>query len=367
MQTLIFYSRQGLRLSNSITLQKLIAESTQATAEIFHQSWVLKPLKLVSGTNLDTRVQDLAREGTTELVFVELKLFELRRHANGPPELIMSRLKNLVKLLSQPNAAQNGFNTLQCIGVIQQDMPSQRVAIKRFAFIFRLPIANPEANLSLPNMPISLESAVISRTERRPTLGERFKLAHTLAETVFQLHSVDWLHKSIRSENVLLPRKESKINYSTPYLVGFEFSRVESERSTTERDDILDRDIYRHPDRQGQPEDRFMVLHDLYALGVTLLEIGIWRPILGFDKHFIDMTPDQIKICLEKHAEERLPHYMGGAYTSAVLHCLQGTLIEQPQEASALDKPCGAAQREQVQVSFLEKVIGVIDSGTGLL
>ena len=102
-----------MRLSNSITLQKLIAESTPATSEIFHQSWVLKPLKLVSGTDLDTRVQDLVREGTIEPIFVEFKSFELRRHANGPSELIMSRLKNLVKLLSQPSAAQSGFNTLQ--------------------------------------------------------------------------------------------------------------------------------------------------------------------------------------------------------------------------------------------------------------
>jgi serine/threonine protein kinase len=355
-----------LRLSHSITVQKLISESTQAPSEVFHENWALKPSRLLSGTEFDTRVQELVREGTSEPVFVESKSFELRRHAARPSELIMGRLTNLVKILSQPNASQSGFNTLQCVGVIPQEMPSQRIIIKRFAFVFRLPLADPKADLTISNIPISLKNAVLSNTEHRPTLGERFKLAYTLAETVLNLHSVDWLHKSIRSENILLPRKDSKIIYSTPYLVGFEFSRVESERSTTERDDILERDIYRHPDRQGQPEDRFMVLHDIYSLGVTLLEIGIWRPVLGFDKRFEGMTADEIKICLEKHAEDRLPHYMGRAYTAAVLHCLRGTLLEKSEHPSVNNASLDASQREQVQVSFLENVIGGIESGTKL-
>ena len=184
---------------------------------------------------------------------------------------------------------------LRCAGVAQQSQPE-----KRFAFVFEFPAPN--------NPPISLSGAVAPnapKTLAGPTLGEKFRIARSLAETLFQFHFINRLHKSIRSENVLIFQDNSShLEYCKPYLVGFEFSHDENDHSTTEKDDMLARNIYRHPNRWGPPEERFSVLHDIYALGVVLLEIGIWRPILGFDKHFTSMTPDGIKTCLELHAKE---------------------------------------------------------------
>jgi serine/threonine protein kinase len=337
-------------MSTGVTLQKLVAESTAAGPELFPTSWALQKLRL---PNADSRIQTLTTPNGSELVFVEYKPFE-----KEPSTVVRERMKRLAKLLSLPKAAESGFNTLRCIGVVRQDSPA-----KRFVFIFKMPTEVPGPPLSIDNVPIDLAGAVASSTIRRPTLGQKFKLAGVLAETVFQLHSVNWLHKSIRSENVLLPRHSTVIEYSKPYLVGFEFSRDENDRSTTEHDDILARNIYRHPDRHGPPEERFTVLHDIYALGVTLLEIGLWRPILGFDKNFGQKTPAEIKLCLESHARERLPHYMGTGYTTAVLHCLQGTLINTGQSSNALGVTWGDSQREQVQIALLETVIKGIDSG----
>jgi hypothetical protein len=40
------------------------------------------------------------------------------------------------------------------------------------------------------------------------------------------------------------------------------------------------KDIYRHPHRQGlQPQERYNIGHDIYSLGVCLLEIGLWESL----------------------------------------------------------------------------------------
>ncbi|KAH7248247.1 hypothetical protein B0J15DRAFT_380554, partial [Fusarium solani] len=148
-----------------------------------------------------------------------------------------------------------------------------------YALAFRLPYR------SFPNAsdPTKLLQAIKSRTVKRPTLDERFAIAKSLAKTVFGLHSVDWLHKSIRSENVLFVYQDSHRNYKSPFAVRFEFSRDERDRSMTEQDDCLGRNIYPHPDRQGQLEKRFNGLHDIYCIRVALLEIGLWRSSDGFE------------------------------------------------------------------------------------
>lgn len=65
-------------------------------------------------------------------------------------------------------------------------------------------------------------------------------------------------------------------------MLGFEFSRPETYFSAGLEDKCLARDIYRHPDRQQSPTQPFSKLHDIYALGVVLLEIGAY-PCSGTD------------------------------------------------------------------------------------
>lgn len=68
------------------------------------------------------------------------------------------------------------------------------------------------------------------------------------------------------------------LDYSQPWVLGFEHSRPEIDFSGGSADVCLDRDIYRHPHRQGIPQRPFIKLHDIYALGVILLEIGEFNP-----------------------------------------------------------------------------------------
>jgi hypothetical protein len=94
-----------------------------------------------------------------------------------------------------------------------------------------------------------------------------------LAKCVSQLHLVKWVHESFRSENILFfPKrnshtKDSSIDYSKPNVLGFTYSRPDLDFSAGLTDVCIERDVYRHPERQGCPAKTFTKIHDIYALG----------------------------------------------------------------------------------------------------
>jgi hypothetical protein len=110
-------------------------------------------------------------------------------------------------------------------------------------------------------------------------LERRFELAHKLATAVINLHSIGWLHKNIKSQNVLI-FYHSKSSHSTssqihspalepelgfPYLVGFDCSRLDAAESLMQTSWDHYNNLFRHPDRWGRPL-KFMKVYDIYAL-----------------------------------------------------------------------------------------------------
>ncbi|KAL8864905.1 MAG: hypothetical protein Q9174_007171 [Haloplaca sp. 1 TL-2023] len=165
------------------------------------------------------------------------------------------------------------------------------------------------------------------------------RLARSLAETLLLLHSINWLHKSIRSDTVLLlsefsppttPSSKTP-NLDHPRLSGFEYSRLDNDFTAGHPDFELQRNIYRHPQRWDQPKESFSKIHDIYSFGVVLLEIGLWEPISKFDaKKGVESVkqryPDAgaTKDRLLRHATKRLGFYAGEKYQELVLKCLKG-------------------------------------------
>jgi hypothetical protein len=70
----------------------------------------------------------------------------------------------------------------------------------------------------------------------------------------------------------------------------------------------------------------FQKIHDIYALGVVLLEIGIWDPALKFEKDMFARVrnPKAVQMQLVKHARKRLEAKVGRRYMEVVLRCLTG-------------------------------------------
>jgi len=116
----------------------------------------------------------------------------------------------------------------------------------------------------------------------KPPLGDRFRLAHQLAETLLAVHTSGWLHKGLRPENVVFFNPVRSVNES--YLLGWDYSRSAKRGQKTEP--VIswneDAELYQHPlwFEEPSPEDedksRFRIEFDQYQLGCLLLEIGLW-------------------------------------------------------------------------------------------
>lgn len=109
--------------------------------------------------------------------------------------------------------------------------------------------------------------------------------------------------------------------------MGFNFSRPESFFSAGPANFLQKENIYRHPERQGEPEKMFSKIHDIYALGVVLLEIGLWEPAITLEKNGFEYARDgyAIQSQLIKQAERRLESRVGRKYRDAVIKCLKGS------------------------------------------
>jgi hypothetical protein len=140
------------------------------------------------------------------------------------------------------------------------------------------------------------------------------------------------VHESFRSENILFfPRfkidrgsSKSEIDYTEPWVLGFMFSRPEAYFSAGPADFFPARDIYRHPERQGQPAEVFKKIHDIYALGVVLLEIGLWEPAIRLETNMFAhaINAYAVQSQLIKHATRRLESRVGRKYKEIVVKCL---------------------------------------------
>jgi hypothetical protein len=73
--------------------------------------------------------------------------------------------------------------------------------IRRLCFVSRLPTSS-----TLP--PISLYH-LLSRISKIPPLGTRFRMTQILAASVLELHCSSWMHRRIRSSNILFFRYDA--------------------------------------------------------------------------------------------------------------------------------------------------------------
>jgi hypothetical protein len=169
------------------------------------------------------------------------------------------------------------------------------------------------------------------------SLPQRFQIAETLAKAVWYLHTVGWLHKSVRSKNVaFFYDQDGRLNPSTLHVTGFEYSRLDSDHTELKGfDRDFEKNLYRHPDRQGPPTTRFRKLHDLYAVGLVLLEIGLAQTLSIIVSEALrqaaiergkslSLNPVRVMKIFKACAVGQVAHNMGASYASAVLLCLDG-------------------------------------------
>lgn len=161
----------------------------------------------------------------------------------GPPKGVTSQIEKLSVLLSRGDPSR--FYILPCIGSFHDP------EFFRYGLVFNQGTFHDFAFLS-------------ANYDKNPrvALDHRFALAYALAEAIMHFHLVGWLHEGLRSENIAILGDE----YAFPKVFGFDYSRTDTDPSRLSADFVLDRNIYRHPDRWGVPSQEFSKVHDLFSL-----------------------------------------------------------------------------------------------------
>lgn len=209
-------------------------------------------------------------------VWVEWREYDPLTQAQ--PTLNPSRVDKLVSLLSDPHKP-DLLRVPHCLGYF--DDPSckeNNYRAGRLGFVFEKPFP-------LSADPVSLRKLITSRN--KPLLTERIALAKTITKTLIALHSVNWLHKGLRSHNILFfPIQNDIVEFSCPYLSGFGYARPAFRDDMTEMmSENPEADMYRHPRTHGlgpwEGRQGFKRTFDIYSLGVVLVEIATWQVIEG--------------------------------------------------------------------------------------
>lgn len=244
-------------------------------------------------------------------------------HANGTDDL------NFQSLVA---------NIAQCVGYVKD--------IKSAKLVFELP-SNVVKIQSLRQM---------LREENTHSLNARLELARSLSRAVLFTHAYQYVHKNIRSSNILVGeshRKDSTESCGQVLLAGFGDSRAESAFSKGLGDSRNEYDIYRHPSRTGSELlPKYTFLHDVYSLGVCLLEIGLWTDLLDEDwKALHNASARERSEMLKTYAEEYLPVEMGTAYRDVVLDCLGGV------DGSFVHDVAQPSDGRQVGMGYIEIVL----------
>ena len=271
-------------------------------------------------------------------VWVEWKYYE--RPPRGKPglePLIMERLQKLAALLHKKSKP-GGFRVPQCIGYFNESTPSDTEHRNdtdecRIGFVFEYP--DPAVP---PTKPITLLQILQACQQgEEPSLTARIELTRIITNAVSCLHSVNWLHKGLRSANIVFfPDKSQKsgINLSSPYLCGFDFSRPSSRDEMTEMPPCNPEfDVYRHPHAHGDsPGSSFRKAYDIYSIGVILVEIAHWRSIeqvLKIDDLSTARPAITRRVREKLLMETTMKHVAataGNRYRKAVQACLDGSL-----------------------------------------
>jgi hypothetical protein len=201
-------------------------------------------------------------------------LVEWKRVERGIESKLKHRIKSLAALLQEVDSTT--FHSLKCRGYLKNSSTGN------YGYVFEPPQSKST------NSHFTTLSELLTRNTTTPCLNDRINLAVVLVESVLQLHTSGWLHKGIRSDNMLLFQQGSDaLDITKLFLEGYEYARADNPSDMTE-DPALEQgaNLYRHPDLLRTDRASFCKAFDLYALGCVLIEVGFWQNLTTVLLHF---------------------------------------------------------------------------------
>jgi hypothetical protein len=225
------------------------------------------------------------------------------------------------------------FGLFSCKGFVAEKAGGMDGAPTIFSILFRVPqgFLNPR----------SLRDYLVN-TRSIGSLSHKFEIARQLANSICYVHTFGFIHKNIRPETIL-GLMSSSSSCPSVFLVGFDNFRKEEGKTRRAGDESFEKNLYRHPSRQGMsPGCDYLMQHDIYSLGVCLLEIGLWSSFVEYDSVTNSPRPSALLAMPENPtsgqangylltsakddflnlARTRLPEHMGTKYANVVETCL---------------------------------------------
>lgn len=221
-------------------------------------------------------------------------------------------------------------------------------------------------------------------------LNQRIDLARSIVSAVFLLHAAGFVHKQIRADNIIMFKRcpedsiksESVREPSTksahlqrqtyphrlgqPFLVGFDSSRKADARSSMLPVKEWKESIYLSPKRHRlQSGDEFRMEHDIYSLGVLLLEISMWASFCDRQSPQIGKSvwreqgtlkgSEELKMMYIGQASRVVPRLMGQKYADIVVACLNE--FDEERQKGEFDDVDGII----IGTAYITKVIGKLE------
>ncbi|KAK6835191.1 hypothetical protein PG987_009885 [Apiospora arundinis] len=271
------------------------------------------------------------------------------------------------------NSDPDTFGLLRAKGVMSMHGQNSQQA-EQFNFIYYVP-----EGLKSPQ---SLRQVLVQSHDCLH-LSQKVRIARDLATSVGFVHNFNFVHKNIHPESVLLFERPGDASMAT-FLVGFECFRSADAGSLKKGDADWHKDLYRHPTRQGlNPEASYAMQHDIYSLGVCLLELGLSTSFVSYDDGkpqkgpvLAQMEQDgvsddgtvkdstlppemtktyQIKNSLLSLTKTKLSRRMGPRYASVVATCL--TCLDADNKDFGDESEMTDEDGIIVGVRFIEKII----------
>ncbi|KAF7562756.1 hypothetical protein G7046_g1341 [Stylonectria norvegica] len=189
-------------------------------------------------------------------------------------------MDDLARIMHKASSIHPDLHSIDCVGYTDD------TANCRYGLVYKAPAPSCD----------SLHALIASADLKTPDLNDRVQLAKTLAVALWSLHSLDWLHKSLCSTNILFfpaavtgaahaPTAAAALvpDISAPFLTGFDASRpdLDTALSVVAKNPSIS-ELHRHPSSlKGRPHCKSF---DVYSLGLVLLEIGLWKVLQTYHK-----------------------------------------------------------------------------------
>lgn len=296
-------------------------------------------------------------------------------------------IRNFARSLRHADPSTYGL--LECKGILKQEEGDEALAgtgatpifPAGLAFVFRLPATHLHVEC--------LRARLLGGADRvHDSLSERFALARQMAVAVSYVHLYGFVHKNIRPETILLCHPQlpgtilgkgagiAEVARETVALVGFDVLRKAEGKTSRQGDEDWEKNLYRHPQRQGLSlHVDYEMRHDIYSLGVCLLEIGLWESfvdyragsgalLLGPGLGVLDggmsgpellKGPERVKGHLLRLARGLLRRKMGTVYGKVVETCL--TCLDKDNVDFGDEKEFQDEDGVVVGVRYIEKVV----------